>query len=152
MQRTRFRMNAFYPCTPCIEFLELLGLLTFSSLLSRKLSLMTAHPEAPPLRLGAVSTDWTRSASSKATLDFDDLLIACPGGRPTEAFLPLWASGLFVFPINGKVVERVSLLFSCLPSIILRSWIHEIDLIGRLGGNHRFCIHVSSIHEMLLWE
>ena len=97
-------MNAFYACTLGVHFLELLGLLSFSSLLQQQIGPHAAVPR------GSFAAFWydfrsygAGGTSSEAKLDFDHLLIACPGGGPTTTDLPLRASGLLVLPINGKV-------------------------------------------------
>jgi hypothetical protein len=65
-----------------------------------KVRFLSPHRQASSLGLGTLSTDWTSPADGKAKLDFDDLLIARPGGCPTATGLPLWTAGLFVFPVN----------------------------------------------------
>jgi len=86
---------------------------------------------------------------AKPNLMRDDLLVARPGWGPTTTDLPLWAAGLFVFPVNREIGEGIAVLFSCLPPIILGGGPHQLHLILFLAGNQRFGIRISSIYEMV---
>src|SRR5260370_31084448 len=114
--------------------------------------LLSPHREAPPPCLGAIRAHGTASTDGKAKLDLDDLLIARPGGCPTATGLPLRTMSLFMFPVNREIGQSITVLFPCLPSIILRGGTHQIYLILFLAGDQRFRIRISSIYEMPFWE
>src|SRR5712691_8802877 len=105
-----------------------------------------SNREGPAPRLGTLRTDGTAATSGKAKLDFDDLLVACPGGCPTARCLPLRTAGLFVFPANRKISQGIAIVLSCLPPIVFGAGAYQIDLIGFRSLDQRFGIRVSSIH------
>src|SRR5690242_12743544 len=113
---------------------------------------LSSHGKASSPVLGAFGAHGTASTGSEAKLDLDDLLVAGPGRRPTATDLTLWATGLFVFPINREIGEGIAVVCSCLPSIILGSRANQCYLILLLAGKERFCINVTCIHQMALWE
>src|SRR5690348_6791894 len=109
---------------------------------------LSSHGKASSPVLGAFGTHGTASTGGEAKLDLDDLLVARLGWCPTATDLPLWATGLFVFPVNREIGEGIAVLFSCLPAIILGSRANQFYLILLLTGHECFGIHIASIDEM----
>jgi hypothetical protein len=96
-------MYSCYACPPSVRLLELFSLLLSAGGISCKMRFLSPHGEASSLGLRTLRTHWTGSTDGKTKLDFDDLLIACPGGCPTATGLSLWTTSLFVFPVNREI-------------------------------------------------
>src|SRR5581483_8413344 len=68
--------------------------------------------------------------------------------RPTAPRLARRTGGAFALPIHDKLFGGKSGSFACLPMIIVSGRPKEIDSIVVLAVDERFCIHVTSIHQM----
>src|SRR5581483_5252907 len=145
-------MNAFNACSLRGPFFKFFSLLSLTSSMEGKMRFLPPHREGSAFGLGTVSTHRTGSTNRKTKLDRDNLLIARPGGCPTATGLPLRAVGLLLVPIDREISQSVAIALSRLPPIILRRWTHQIHVIVFLTGQQRFRIHLSGIHQVLLWE
>ena len=85
--------------------------------------------------------------------DFDDLVGSVADSRsPTTARVSRWAGGLLAFPIDEKVISIEALLLTGLPLMVPAGWTHQVDLVVLLTVNQQFGIHITGIHNMLIWQ
>src|SRR5215469_4938868 len=96
-------MDAFYSCPLIIHLSELLGLLSLASGFESFIGLAPPNGEGSSPGLGTLRAHGTGSTGRVSKLDFDDILLACFGMRPTTTDLSLRTAGLLLLPINGEI-------------------------------------------------
>ena len=92
IRRTRFRRRAFDPCPLLRDLSKLRSLLPLTCGFERFIGFAPSHAQGASPRLRTLRPYWTGSTGRVRELAFAHLLIACFGGRPTEAFVPLWTA------------------------------------------------------------
>jgi hypothetical protein len=71
---------------------------------------------------------------------------------PATAGVSLWAGGLFVFPIDEKVIGIEACRLPGLPLMIAAGWTHHFEMVVLLTLHVQLGIHVAGIDNMLLRE
>src|SRR2546425_9885855 len=100
----------------------------------------------------AVLTVRTGTTILHGKFDFDDR-VASPicHWRPTATGLACRAGGRLLLPIDSKVGSLKARAITGLPMIILSGWPKKIDPVVLLTADEFLSIHISVVHDMLLW-
>jgi hypothetical protein len=96
-------MDAFYTSPLIIHLRKLFRLSSLPSCFESEMRLTPSNGEGSPPCLRAVGSLVAGATNREAKLDFDDLLVAGSGWRPTATQMSLWTASLLIFLINGEI-------------------------------------------------